>query len=86
MRINRLDVVIMKILKKNKCINFLEGMTLQEIMEVTETSRPTTYRKLINLCELGYVDKGCKAWNADTFYLSEKGIHLLEGNGGKENA
>lgn len=83
MEISRLDVVIMKLLKKNECTNFIEGMTIQEIMKITKTSRPTTYRKLIKLCELGYVEKGCKSIQVDTFYLLDKGINLLERKGEK---
>ena len=81
MELNRLDYCIMKLLKKNNCISFFESMTLQEIMEVTGTSRPTTYRKMMNLKELGYVDKGCKSTQADTFYLLQKGINIVEHTG-----
>ena len=51
-------------------------MTLQEIMDVTQTTRPTTYRKMMNMKEMGYVEKGCKSIQADTFYLLDKGINL----------
>lgn len=84
MDLNRLDYVIMKLLKKKECVSHFESMTLQEIMEVTRTSRPTTYRKMMNLCKLGYVEKGCKSTQADTFYLLNKGINLVS-NGGNEN-
>ena len=84
MELKRLDYVIMKFLKKKNCISHFESATIQEIMTVTNTSRPTTYRKMISLCNHGYVKKGCKATNADTFYLIEKGIKLIE-NGGNEN-
>lgn len=84
MEINRLDYVIMKLLKKKNCVSFFESMTLQEIMSVTNTSRPTTYRKMMNLCNCDYVAKGCKSTNADTFYLLTKAIKLIE-NGGNEN-
>ena len=56
MELNRLDYCIMKLLKKNNCISFFESMTLQEIMNTTHTSRPTTYRKMMNLKKLGYVE------------------------------
>lgn len=82
MELNRLDYVIMKLLKKKNCISYFESMTLQEIMSVTSTSRPTTYRKMMNLYEHGYVGRGCKSTNADTFYLEQKGIKIVE-NGGK---
>lgn len=78
MELNRLDYLIMKLLKKKKCLSYFESMTLHEIMSVTNTSRPTTYRKMMNLVKLGYVKKGCKSTNADTFYLVKKGIDIVE--------
>lgn len=85
MDLNRLDYCIMKLLKKNNCTSFFESMTLQEIMETTHTSRPTTYRKMMNLKNLGYVEKGCKSTQADTFYLLPKGINIVEKKGDVEN-
>lgn len=82
MELNRLDYVILKLLKKQNCISYFESMTLQEIMEVTQTSRPATYRKMMKLIKNGYVLKGCKSTNADTFYLQDKGIEFIE-KGGK---
>lgn len=84
MELKRLDYVIMKFLKKKGCTSHFESATIQEIMSVVNTSRPTTYRKMMDLCKHGYVNKGCKPTNADTFYLLEKGIRLIE-NGGNEN-
>lgn len=81
MELNRLDYCILKVLKKKHCTSFFESMTLQEIMEVTRTSRPTTYRKMMNLKSLGYVEKGCKSVQADTFYLLPKGIEITENKG-----
>ena len=40
--------------------------------------------KMMNLKKYGYVEKGCKSVNADTFYLLEKGIKIVE-NGGMDN-
>lgn len=84
MELAREDYVILKFLKKRNCTSHFMSATLQEIMQVTNNSRPTTYRKMMNLRKQGYVEKGCKSINADTFYLLEKGIKLVE-NGGKEN-
>lgn len=84
MNLNRLDYVYMKLLKKKNCISFFESMTLKEIIAVTNTSRVTTYRKLTKLCELGYVGKGCKSSQADTYFLQPKGISIVE-NGVVEN-
>ena len=85
MKLTRLDYCIMKLLKKNNCISFFESMTLQEIMVVTHTSRPTLYRKMMNLKKLGYVEKGCKSTQADTFYLLQKGINIVENKGDMQN-
>lgn len=85
MQLNRLDYCIMKMLRKNNCTSYFESMTLQEIMDVTHTSRPTTYRKMMNLKKLGYVEKGCKSTQADTFYLQKKGIDIVEKKGDVAN-
>lgn len=78
MELTRVDYVILKFLKKNNCISHFRGATLQEIMQITCNSRPTTYRRMMNLCKGEYVGKGCKSINADTFYLFEKGIKIAE--------
>lgn len=59
MELNRTDYIILKLLKKKKCTSFFEGMTLQEIMDVTQTTRPTTYRKMMNMKEMGYPCSRC---------------------------
>ena len=85
MELNRLDYVILKLLRKKNCISYFESATLQEIMSVTGTSRPTTYRKMMNLVKLGYVKKGCKSTNADTFYLQQRGIDIVDMRGGLQD-
>lgn len=84
MELTRVDYVVLKFLKKKNCISHFESATLQEIMSITSNSRPTAYRRMMNLRKNGYVQKGCKAINADTFYLLEKGIKIVE-SGGNEN-
>ena len=78
MELTRSDCNILSFLKKNSYTNQLRSATLQEIMQITKNSRPTTYNKMMNLYEQKYVGKGCKAVNADTFYLLEKGKRLIE--------
>ena len=78
MELTRSDCVILSFLKKNDYTNQLRSATLQEIMQITKNSRPTTYRKMMNLYDSKYVGKGCKAINADTFYLLKKGIEIVE--------
>ena len=78
MELTRSDCVILDFLKDNDYTNQYKSATLQEIMQITNNSRPTTYRKMMNLCDNKYVGKGCKSVNADTFYLLEKGIKLVK--------
>lgn len=78
MELTRSDCDILSFLKKNDYTNQLRSATLQEIMQITNNSRPTTYRKMMNLFEQKFVGKGCKSVNADTFYLLEKGNKIVE--------
>lgn len=78
MELTRSDCAILEFLKKNNYTNQLKSATLQEIMQITKNARPTTYRKMMNLFDAKYVGKGCKAVNADTFFLLEKGNRIVE--------
>lgn len=78
MELTRSDCTILSFLKKNNYTNQLRSATLQEIMKITKNSRPTTYRKMMNLYEQKFVGKDCKSVNADTFYLLEKGNKIVE--------
>ena len=78
MDMDRMDYALMKFLKSNSCVGFFNGMTEQEIMDKLGSRRSTTYRKLIRLIGQGYVEKGCKDINADTYCITDKGIKLVE--------
>ena len=78
MELTRSDCSILDFLKKNDYTNQFRSATLQEIMKITKNSRPTTYRKMMNLFDSKYVGKGCKDINADTFYLLEKGNKIVQ--------
>ena len=78
MGLTRVDYIIMKLLKKKGRTSYFESMTLKEIMDTIKISRPTLYRKMMDLLKYGYVEKGCKSTNADTFYLSVKGSQIIE--------
>ena len=84
MKLTRADYIIMKFLKNKGSVSYFESMTLKEIMNAIKISRPTLYRKMMDLCKYGYVEKGCKSTNADTFYLSKRGKQIIE-SGGMDN-
>lgn len=79
MELTRSDCEILSFLKDKDFTDQYRSATLREIMQITKNSRPTTYRKMMNLCEYGYVRKGCKSVNADTFYLDSKAYRIIGG-------
>ena len=57
MGLTRVDYIIMKLLKKKGSTSYFESMTLKEIMGTIKISRPTLYRKRMDLRKYGYVEK-----------------------------
>ena len=79
MSINRLDVIILQLLKANKCNNKLSGMTISEMLESCEIGcRNNVYIRLKNLLNDNLIAKGLIDNHADTYYITEKGLKLLE--------
>lgn len=77
MELTRSDCEILRFLRDRDFTDQYRSATLREIMQITKNSRPTAYRKMMNLRDQKYIGKGCKAVNADTFYLLEKGRKLI---------
>lgn len=83
--LNRIEFMILKSLYDGECTGHYQSMTITDLMEDNEGAlgiRMTVYRKMQKLLKAGYIQKGCLDNHADTFYLLEKGIKLVEG--GKE--
>lgn len=81
MELARTDYRFLNILYEKDRKTFFHSMTLGELMEITGNARTSAYRKMMNMKKLGYVESGCKAVNAKTFYITEKGIEIIK-NGG----
>lgn len=80
--LNRLEFMILKSLYDGGCTEHYHSMTITDLMndnEGTLGTRMTIYRKMKKLVKTGYIRKGCLDNHADTFYLLEKGIKLVEG-------
>lgn len=84
MELNRLDYFYLKTLQNKKCTGFFQSITVQELRELLNGDRSSTYRRLMKLYYLGYLDKGCKSGNADTFFITDAGLEILK-IGGFEN-
>jgi hypothetical protein len=88
--INRLDLNILMVLATDNAINELRGMTINEINSYYGedkpllSTRPNLSKRIKGLCSLGFVSKGIKDINSDTFYITENGLERIQWNGGKK--
>ena len=81
LELNRLEFSILKCLYDSGCIDPYHSMTITELLEKYEEleKRMTIYKKLRKLTEERYVKKGITDNHADTFYLLEKALKIIEG-------
>ena len=79
--LNRLEFSILKCLYDSGCMDPYHSMTITELLEKYEEleKRMTIYKKLRKLTEEKYVKKGITDNHADTFYLLEKALKIIEG-------
>ena len=78
MKINRLDILLLRLLYSNKCTGEFEGMTISEMLEIGELgSRANVYLRLKSLLSEGLIDKGVIDNHADTYYLTDKGKQVI---------
>lgn len=90
-KINRADYLLLSTLYASGCMDYYTSMTIAEIIEDNTDengnhplgARMTIYRKLQKLVANGYISKGIRDDHADTYYVNEKTIKLME-RGGKE--
>lgn len=80
--LNRLEYMILETLYNGNCKDYFHGMTVTEIQEDNEGAlgaRMTIWKKAKRLLSAGYVEKGVLDNHADTYFLSKKGIKIVEG-------
>ena len=80
--LNRMEFMILKSLYDGSCTGHYQSMTITDLIEDNEGAlgvRMTVYRKMQKLMKAGYIQKAGLDIHADTFYLLEKGIKLIEG-------
>lgn len=79
--LNRLEYMILETLYDVGCKDRFHGMTITEILEYNESAlgkRMTVWKKIKKLMNAGYMEKGVLDNHADTYYLLEKSIKLIE--------
>lgn len=79
--LNRVDYMILESLYVGGCKDGFHGMTITEISDDYEGSlgkRTTVWKKMQKLVNNGYLAKGILDDHADTYYLTEKSIKIIE--------
>lgn len=79
--LNRIDYMILESLYVGGCKDRFHGMTITEISDDYEGSlgkRTTVWKKMQKLVGNGYLEKGILDDHADTYYLTEKSIKIIE--------
>lgn len=85
MELNRMDYFYLKLFEQKKCTGFFQSMTIQEVKDEIGGDRSNIYKRLHRLYDLGYLAKGCKSANADTFYVTDAGHEILKIGGLEED-
>lgn len=79
--LNRVDYMILESLYSGKCKDRFHGMTITEISDDYDGSlgkRTTVWKKMQKLVSNGYLAKGILDDHADTYYLTEKSVKIIE--------
>ena len=83
-KLNRMDFNILQCLYDGGYKDHYHSITITDLLKDNGDSlgaRMTVYKKLVKLVKAGYIKKGCLDNHADTFYLLEKAIRIVEGGG-----
>ena len=84
--LNRIQYVILNIMRKRKALDHMHSMSCNEICEIEKRCKVTTIYKHIRILEeKGYVKKGAKIERAFGYILTSKAIDLLPKEEVEEN-
>lgn len=76
--LNRIQYVILNIMKKNKAVDHMHSMSCNEICALEKRSKVNTIYKHIRILEQkGYVQKGAKIERAFGYILTKKALAVL---------
>lgn len=74
---NMLKVNILSVLEGKKASVPIRSLTVVEVATESQNKPNTIHKNIIELLNDGYVGKGYKNGRALTYYITEKGIELL---------
>lgn len=84
--LNRIQYVILNIMKKRKAVDHMHSMSCNEICEIEKRCKVTTIYKHIRILEnKGYVKRGAKIERAFGYILTAKAIDMLPKEEMEEN-
>ena len=80
-KLNRAEYKILKCLYRNGCTSQYHSMTVAELLDADKELKTTNviYKNLKKLQSAKYVNKGIANSHADTYYLLDKAIKIIEG-------
>lgn len=78
MDINRLDIQILRELKNNKALEPVSALSIDEINNKNMCSRVHFNRRIVWLLKEGLITKGYKDRMANTYYISDKGLKVIQ--------
>lgn len=76
--LNRIQYVILNIMRKRKAVDHMHSMSCHEICEIEKRCKVTTIYKHIRILEnMGYVKKGAKIERAFGYILTARAVDML---------
>lgn len=81
LELNRLEYMILESLYVGGCKDRFHGMTIAEILDDNDGAlgkRMTVWKKMKKMVDAGYIAKGILDNHADTYYLLEKSVKIIE--------
>lgn len=81
LKLNRLEYMILESLYEGGCKDVFHGMTIAEILDDNDGAlgkRMTVWKKMKKMVDADYIAKGVLDNHADTYYLTEKSIKIIE--------
>ena len=84
--LNRIQYVILNIMRKRKAVDHMHSMSCNEICEIEKRCKVTTIYNNISIFEnMRYVKKGANIERAFGYILTEKALNLLPKEEMEEN-
>lgn len=77
-KLSRNELLVLAKLRSNYCVNKLKASTIRKISDGMDISYFTVRNLLKALSYAGFCEMGCDNGNAHTYYITEKGLQILE--------